>query len=376
MTWRLFLEPLDVVLFRDGRPFSAGEDHRARSLFPPTPYTIQGALRWLYLALSGVDPVAYARGATEAQGLIARIGAPRRGYGRLRLRGPFVARCPSEDGEPEPLFATPADLVRMGKGENAPMALLHPLEGTPFTVDLLPGTGLRPLWAEGPAPPGPIGGWLTPEGLRAVLEGGTPPPGTLVREAELLEREPRLGIRLEPERRRPGEGLLYQVEFLRLKPGVGFLVEVDGVEPPDPPQGTVRLGGEGRPASYRVLEGGLSLPAVGGVEKRFRVVLLTPALFEEGWRPAHGGWPALFGGAPGRLAGVALGRPQALGGAYLDARTAQDFQRPAHRFVPAGSVYFFEAERPVALTQAFTRPTPGEAFPGQIGFGVAVVGRW
>ncbi|MBL8152360.1 MAG: CRISPR-associated protein Cmr3, partial [Blastocatellia bacterium] len=38
----LFIEPSDVWLFRDARPFAAGEQSRATSLFPPTPRTIQG----------------------------------------------------------------------------------------------------------------------------------------------------------------------------------------------------------------------------------------------------------------------------------------------------------------------------------------------
>ncbi|HXG18262.1 MAG TPA: type III-B CRISPR module-associated Cmr3 family protein, partial [Methylomirabilota bacterium] len=41
----LFLEAIDVWLFRDGRPFDARSDHRAESLFPPYPSVMQGAIR-------------------------------------------------------------------------------------------------------------------------------------------------------------------------------------------------------------------------------------------------------------------------------------------------------------------------------------------
>jgi CRISPR/Cas system CMR-associated protein Cmr3 (group 5 of RAMP superfamily) len=44
MTW-LQIRPQDVWLFRDGKPFSGGEDHAATGIFPPTPFTVQGALR-------------------------------------------------------------------------------------------------------------------------------------------------------------------------------------------------------------------------------------------------------------------------------------------------------------------------------------------
>ncbi|MFN3533317.1 MAG: type III-B CRISPR module-associated Cmr3 family protein, partial [Candidatus Brocadia sp.] len=31
---KIFIEPNDVLMFRDGKPFSGGDDHYARSTFP------------------------------------------------------------------------------------------------------------------------------------------------------------------------------------------------------------------------------------------------------------------------------------------------------------------------------------------------------
>src|SRR6266700_992042 len=42
---RIFLEPSESLLFRTGRPFDAGESGYAESMFPPTPETLQGAIR-------------------------------------------------------------------------------------------------------------------------------------------------------------------------------------------------------------------------------------------------------------------------------------------------------------------------------------------
>lgn len=39
------IQPMDVTLFRDGRPFTAGESSLALSLFPPSPASVTGALR-------------------------------------------------------------------------------------------------------------------------------------------------------------------------------------------------------------------------------------------------------------------------------------------------------------------------------------------
>jgi CRISPR-associated protein Cmr3 len=51
----LLLEAVDVWLFRDGRPFDAGSDHRADSLFPPYPSVMQGVIRSHHLVVKNVD---------------------------------------------------------------------------------------------------------------------------------------------------------------------------------------------------------------------------------------------------------------------------------------------------------------------------------
>ena len=78
MSSQLFIRPVDVWLFRDGRPFSAGSDHRAESLFPPYPSVIQGAIRSYQLALKNVD-------LQDRDAIIQTVGTPF-DYGSLRLR--------------------------------------------------------------------------------------------------------------------------------------------------------------------------------------------------------------------------------------------------------------------------------------------------
>ena len=39
------IEPLDVLLFREAKPFSPGEGSWAKGLFPPLPSTVFQALR-------------------------------------------------------------------------------------------------------------------------------------------------------------------------------------------------------------------------------------------------------------------------------------------------------------------------------------------
>ncbi len=377
--WSVFIEPVDVLLFRDGRPFTAGEDHRARSLFPPTPFTLQGAIRTRILFASGIDPADYARGAPTAQALIQQIGPPGGGYGRLQLRGPLVARR-HPDGRITRYFPLPADLVATASDEleaGSPVrrcVLVSPLSESFF--DQNAPDGLRPLWARTPQPPESERGWLDEEQFQRYLAGQA--EVTVTPEPEIVVREPRFGIALDPERRRPQEGRLYQTEFLRLPEGVGFLLEVEGAPRFEPPAGFLQLGGEARAARYTVLTdpfAPLSVP--DSLPARFKVILLTPAWFSHGWRPQNDRWETFFTG-PVRLVAVALPRPLAIGGAFVDdQRRRGDFQRTMRRFVPAGSVFFFTSETSVAWRgRPFTETPSGEGDFGQIGFGWAAVAPW
>src|SRR5690606_5208459 len=80
----LFLEPVDVWLFRDGRPFDALSDHRAESIFPPYPTVMQGAIRSHHLVVKGVD-------LSDRAAIEAAVGTATDFKG-LRLRGPFIAK--------------------------------------------------------------------------------------------------------------------------------------------------------------------------------------------------------------------------------------------------------------------------------------------
>src|SRR5689334_21009768 len=80
----LFLEAIDVWLFRDGRPFDARSDHRAASLFPPYPTVLQGAIRSHHLVVKNVD-------LRDSQQIIAAVGTTD-DYKALRLRGPLIAK--------------------------------------------------------------------------------------------------------------------------------------------------------------------------------------------------------------------------------------------------------------------------------------------
>ncbi|MFA0766495.1 MAG: hypothetical protein BDTLLHRC_001448, partial [Candidatus Fervidibacter sp.] len=132
---QIVIRPMDVWLFRDGKPFTAGEDHIAESTFPPSPFSLQGAIRTKVLADKGVNLSEFA-----SQGQPDPEVGYGDNYGNLRLRGPLLMRC--KDGKWERLIPMPADVVKVGNRYE----LLRPNLDLPFTTNL-PNNSLRLLWA-------------------------------------------------------------------------------------------------------------------------------------------------------------------------------------------------------------------------------------
>jgi len=347
---RLFLEPVDVWFFRTGKPFTMGEDQWAQSFFPPTPNTVQGAIRSRVLAVWG------GLSALENEELQELIGDAR-SYGRLRLRGPFVAR--EENDRVVPYFPVPADVVKPKDG-GVPCRL-HIGKWNGAIVNP-PADALCPLL---PPPEGefePAQGWLSKLELEKCLQGRS---FSLTPSHELFEKEHRLGIGLEYRPKRPKEQMLYQAEFIRPTDRVGLVVDVGLGEENDPlnrlqlpDEGWLALGGEARAARFRavaVVEDD-KLTAEG----RFTLYFATPARFDNGWRPNIN--------VPTRLVAAAVKRPQMIGGWDMAAQKA----KPIRRYVSAGSVYFYESDQPWSPAG----PETNDEDEARIGFGQVFVGQW
>lgn len=116
-----------------------------------------------------------------------------------------------------------------------------------------------------------------------------------------------------------------------------------------------------------------------GSASQIRMILATPAIFQEGWKP---GWlnAQLEGSPPGstvklRLVGVSNGRWQAVSGWSLAPPRGP---KPVRRMVPAGSVYFFERidDHSATLADSWLQSVSDDGQEQRDGFGLAVWGIW
>lgn len=369
----LFIEPSDVWLFRDARPFAAGEQSRATSLFPPTPRTVQGALRSARLGQSG-EPFDFRR---WSQALQNEIGQPDN-FGALNLRGPVLAKRKNAN-QVQPFFSLPQDVAEYQNG----WQILTPQ--TPPTWKLNWQGNLQPLLPPAGSEPKKFeSGWLCEDALLAYLKGNV--CGLHVHTSDkLFERESRFGVQIDSYPKRPTEGNLYQIEFMRLRTDVGLLVEVNGINLNR--SGLLQLGGESRAARYHTITTNLDLStagrlSIGNQPLHFKLYLATPAIFKQGWLPdniklqANGDYTGSWRGVDVKLIAAALSRAQPIGGRDI---SQKDKQRILQRAVPAGSVYFFEVtdagKQEADVMNAFDGKCVSDA-DAQIGFGLCYIGGW
>ena len=376
----VLLHPLDVVTFRDGRPFTPGVAAAGRTTVP-RPSSLGGAIGQVF----GSNPA--------------------------RIVGPVLVRT----GGPVPrvLLPAPADLVmdrdrgparllprQRQRGSRPGAGVAAPAGGVPAEEELPPGVR-SDLQAGTAGPAGLVAGRGDPLAISLdadlierylaadvtdVLEelaAGVPEP-------ELVP-EVRLGIARHA--RSAGDsagrttiaGFLYQSEFWRpatevvagpdgAAAGIGFgcLVTFDGLVPA-PRSKLVRLGGEARQASVTVLgtgPGAPRLPDPADVsEGRLLLYLATPAVFPGGWRP-----PLPDGCA---LVAACTRGPEVISG--IDGTTGAG--RPLRWAAGAGSVYYLRFDDPAAASR-YAGDVHGECLEQAeewmrtVGFGMCLVGRW
>ena len=392
---QIFIEPSDVLLFRDGRPFSAGEGHRARSVFPPTPNTMQGVIRSKVLADRcgryrqyrdgcGNCPTQEDCTIPEEIGRPASLSEGEGNFGRMHLKGPLIA---AYNQQLIPYFPTPADVVQVkNKGHSSEASKLQLLQPLPTQ---LPGQNdcqpsLLPLWTTETKPIETIQGYLHGQQLKPYLLGTTPQNFTSTK--ALYEKESRFGIEVTDSRQIVEEGKLYQTEFVRCLPNVGLYVEFEGIQisaNPDAP-GLMAIGGENRVASYIQIEDGIDwseltaelsdrLPTSSG----FKLYLATPTIFQQGWLPNWINPETLEGqykGVTVNLVAAALGRYQSIGGWDV----AYNRPKPTRRAVSAGAVYYFTTTaKPNEILKTFHwQNLADDSNDAQIGYGLGLVGVW
>ncbi|MDP2824014.1 MAG: type III-B CRISPR module-associated Cmr3 family protein [Sulfuritalea sp.] len=337
----LFLEPLDVLYLRGNQHFGAAGAHGA-ALMPPWPSLAAGAIRSRLIAegetvntLSDFRLTHFGLAQTTADGHIEAL---------LPLPADVMVTSEALD---DARYATPTALP-------ASVASSHALPQLPvFCLD---------------KPVKPIGGlWLNAAGI-AAWQAGTPLAARhLLRSNQLWQLDARLGIALDAQTRSAADGKIYTTEAVALHQGVGFVACYEGA-PALPQDCLVRLGGDGRGAVVRTPTFEFPQPDWARIvqERRFRLLLTTPGLFADGWKPA---------GIPATLVAASVNRADTISG--WDVLTNQP--KAAQRVAPAGSVYWFDdftGDLAALQTLAQQGLPPADPARRAEGFGKLAIAAW
>lgn len=367
----LRLDPLDVLFFRDGRPFGAA--NRVEGGLP-NPQTLAGAVRTAMLGHYGMRGADFKdfhsrmqKGATAVEAL-AEIRPEAAWVGSTRFRGPWIGLKVGKD-RVEPLLPQPMTTVKP-KDETGKVFL----RSKPLDEGVLPGWDgpLLPLWKKGRPDGKATRGLLTLTALRSFLQGDDVSLEQLYKPDELFGHDNRVGIAVNKDTLTSEEGQIYGIRMLALKPAAGLKDETRAEAPvclyaemqPGagapaelPGLGLLPLGGEGRYVGVKSVKA-QAWPTAGAVQGRSLLYLATPAVF-----PGGGTLPSVNGLT---VKAAASSAPSAVSGWDV----AANGPRPTRFAIPAGAVYFVEAAGPDFDSLC------SDAALAQEGWGFALQGKW
>lgn len=393
-SYRLAAE--DVLFFRDGKPASLGQDHYLRSLFPPFPSTLYGAIRTRRLLDEGIELAGLGRTtwARLKESLRRELG-DWGGFGTVELRGPFLVK------DDQALLPAPADLglilPERGKGESEeeeaerpkqvvryvfhqsseeqttwshPLALAHPFSRRDG------GWVAYQSPKDGPEPQSAARWFLTPAGVARWAQGALPQTDDLVRASDLWSFEVRTGLKLNDDSRQAQEHMLYTFGYVRLARSVSLGFELRGSNLRA--AGWLRLGGDGRPVRLEAATKPLlpTLEAESLADGRFLLSLVTPALSDAGAYPPGFAAHQLrgrVGGVEAALVGGLVRSSILIGGWNMAERRA----KPLRRAIPAGSVFGFQTDAgsdAIASLHGTNLSGFGSECLARQGFGLSIVG--
>ena len=354
------INPLDTLFFRDGKPFTMGEENWSDAIFPPMPSVIYGALRSVYFS-NHIDEL---RNANES-------ADPTKD---LELKGVLL-----KSGN-ELLFPAPLDCVKGkdSKYDKLTLLSLSQIEESDM-VSNYPRLEKIPTYKVSDSKVENISNAMLGRISFKEYLFGTKRDFSYIKIDNFIQSEPHIGIGRSSDTHTTEEGKLYRIDMKRLK-DTSIIVDFENLELPE--NGLLKLGGESKSAHFRVYEDKENKPFIEppnfeNEEKLFKLVLTTPAIFKNGWLPE---WidENSMEGIPNstnlklKLISAIIGKPVYIGGYNIKERKP----KPMYKAVPAGSVYYFKLIEGTMeqVKEILNYRTISDIYPNQ-GFGICYLGK-
>ena len=372
----------DPIVARDGRPFGAKQGHRMKSLDWLYPSIAAGVVRTLLGEKTGGN---FSREAIKMLKDIEVAGPLPMSGSQLYFPVPQDLVVQQDKDKKRSAWAVRPHKVRDGEGTDL-ASHFSPVVLPPSAEDFKPAK-VPPFWSSDR-----MAGWLlNPSGkeFEAPPDPADSPEDLLKNGYLRIEKDERFHVNIDSATYAAKETQLFMTVALAMLDEVSISVRVESGTSFDPYLSGLdqwaTMGGERRlvHVSDSEHQGAWSCPPsireALGKTNLVRMVLATPALFKDGWKP---GWivdngKGEFGGVKLELVGACVERWRPISGWSYESPRGP---KPALRLVPAGCVYFFRAEgTAAALADHWLQPVSDFSEDGQSardGFGLALWGPW
>lgn len=369
-TW--LIEPHDSLIVRDGRPFNTSAGSRAKSLDFPFPSTLIGSVR------TRIGLVNNGNWQLFDTDLIEKVK-------RIEMSGALLVEI-KPGGDPDFLAPAPADAlyVRLDQEDEKnseknnlfPLVVLNgegALSNLPDNLHLL---GLKEDVRGKPISDVRFWKWAIFE--QWLIEAKAKKTTNNKLGISGLIPDQRTHVKIDYERKSNIDGGLFQTRGLEFttknQKRLALAIQVDYKQdlPNKLEAGWFPLGGERRVVRWQSRD--FAFPKcpkeiAEGIKKSgcCRLILLTPAYFENGFLPNNG-----FPNA--EIKAVAVNRPQVVSGWDFENRKP----KPTRRLTPAGSVYFLRIDGDIEKwIDATWFSNVGDCEQSvRDGFGLAALGNW
>ncbi len=364
---KIRLKPMDLLFFRDSKPFTKGENYWAESLLMPNLSTIYGAIRSAYFSQHPEELIK----ANE-------VDDPTRN---------LVIKDVHFIYENTLLYPLPFDLV-YGEQYKKKDIVKHRIHNRYPVIKLecrkidncasniqeecrISHYFVQPENQDNIRVQSLINGYFDEVNFSSYIEHIDDYPYEARVLSNWIVEESKIGIARNDQTHGVQESMLYRIGQLRYDDKLEMQIEFEGLELP--PYGFFKMGGKGNSVSYK-LDRNEDLTIEQGVVENARflkVYLETATFFQNGWIPDGIAQDTLEGFIDNRevvLLGACVGRHQMIGGFDLKKQVS----KPLRMAVPAGSIYLFELKETVTTCKS-KRIRFGEENDRKQGYGSAYV---
>ena len=328
------IDALDTLFFRDGKPFSMGEETWADSIFPPPPSVIYGALRtaWALGKEIKTEEIAEKTKDLFIHNIFFEI--ENNIYFTLPL-DLLIEKYPKDEKEKKDRENdNKYKIYKLDKFIEHSLSSNKFSELVTYSDETLQLENLQ-------------GGIIDNINLTKYIEGKK--DGLITRElSRFIVAEPKVGIARNLKTNTHKEGSLYRVDMSRLK-NIKIYVQFSGLELNND---IIKLGGEAKTAKLSLITkklhlSKLKIPKLNEKVTSFKLVLTSPAYFKNGSLPDL---DKKYNGYKLKLKTAIIGKFIPQGGFDM----AIGKPKTMVKLVPAGSVFYFESEDPVNPSEIFS----------------------